>query len=128
MKIKSAREATKWISIAHPKVIKFRVDQSAMEVVNSYLSLNTPEHYHTLMCIYGVLYMLGLVEYYKLKEQFEICANIIKAIELHNSRFDQDLPLDINSDTAMDYMDMTPSEMLNTHILIEELKTGKPYF
>lgn len=126
MRYREAGTATAWIKWYYPKAVKFEADYSTIEVIEQYIKINTPEHYGTLMHLYGVLYLLGLIKYYSSKEKYEVAASMLKAIEMHNEKYSQSLPLDIDSEEARDYLNLRPSEILETHMLIENLKSGKP--
>lgn len=124
--ILEAEKAHKWMVKNYPKAVKFEPYIEDMKSIDFYITYNQPDTYGTLMYLYGILYILGLIKYFASQERYEICEQMRKAIEIHNNRYGQSLPTDIDSDEANDYMNLKPSEILATHFIIENLKSGKP--
>lgn len=73
----------------HPEAVKFIVTPENVKTVLLYL---VTKKYDTIMYLFGHEFLLKIMNMYEGYENYEVCDDIVKQIQLHNTMFDENIP------------------------------------
>lgn len=102
-----------WVKENHPYAIKFNPDYSVRKSIELYITIDESKGYQTIVVMYGILFVLAMLEYYKFIEDYAKCRTITDSIKECSKLYRFKFPTSMDDPFCQRIKDLSPLEILD---------------